>query len=113
MLYEVITYRSFGIPKINCPPFYWRNKNLTDKTIQIYQPASELFMINKFQMGAIDVAVSEDYFYKLCKELRYDSVIDIINKNESIECELRLLRKLQNKLAVITETIKKIRNNFV
>jgi len=101
-------YRSFGIPKINCPPFYWRNKNLTDKTIQIYQPGSELFMINKFQMGAIDVAVSEEYFYQLCKELKYDCVLDIIDKNESIECELRLLRKLQNKLAVITETIKKI-----
>jgi len=23
-------YRSFGIPKINCLTFYWRNKNLTD-----------------------------------------------------------------------------------
>jgi len=101
-------YRSFGIPKINCPPFYWRNKNLTDKTIQIYQPGSELFMINKFQMGAIDVAVSEEYLYKLCKELKCDSVLDIINKNETIECALSSLRKLQYKLAAITETIKKL-----
>lgn len=101
-------YRSFGIPKVNCPPFYWRNKNLTDKTIQIYQPGSELFMINKFQMGAIDVAVSEDYFYKLCKKLKYDSVLDIINNNESIECELSLLRNLQNQLAVFSKKIKKL-----
>ena len=102
----VLGYKSFGVPKINVAPFFWRYNNLSDKTIQIYSPGSELFMINKYEMGAIDVAIEEGHFNKLCSELKYDNVQNIILKNEFVKCDLNLLRKLQNRLAHVSVMVK-------
>ena len=102
----MLGYKSFGVPKINVAPFYWRYNNLSDKTIQIYRPGSELFMINKYEMGAIDVAVEEEHFNKLCSELKYDNVQNIICENEFVTCDLNLLRELQNRLDQLSKMVK-------
>ncbi|MCK5456481.1 MAG: AraC family transcriptional regulator, partial [Melioribacteraceae bacterium] len=104
----MLGYKSFGVPKINVAPFYWRYNNLSDKTIQIYRPGSELFMINKYEMGAIDVAVEEEHFDKLCSELKYDNVQNIICENEFVTCDFNLLRELQNRLAQLSKMVRKI-----
>ncbi len=104
----MLGYKSFGVPKINVAPFYWRYNNLSDKTIQIYRPGSELFMINKYEMGAIDVAIEEEHFNKLCSELKYDNVQNIICENEFVTCDFNLLRELQNRLAQLSKMVRKI-----
>lgn len=104
----MLGYKSFGVPKINVAPFYWRYNDLSDKTIQIYRPGSELFMINKYEMGAIDVAIEEGHFNNLCSELKYGNVQNIILKNEFIKCDLNLLRELQNRLAQLSIMVRKM-----
>ena len=102
----MLGYKSFGIPKINVAPFFWRYKSLSDKTIQIYRSGSELFMINKYEMSAIDISVEENHFNRLCSELKYDNVQNIISKNEFVSCDLNLLRELQNRLAQLSRNVR-------
>ncbi len=104
----MVGYKSFGVPKINVAPFYWRHNSLSDKTIQIYHPGSELFMINKYEMGAIDIAIEEKHFNKLCSELKCDNVQSNILKNEFVTCDFNLLRELQNRLAQLSKMVRKI-----
>lgn len=101
-------YKSFGIPKINVAPFYWRYNSLSDKTIQIYRPGSELFMINKYEMSAIDIAIEENHFNRLCSKLKLNNVHHVISKNEFVMCDLNLLRELQNRLAQLSNNAKKL-----